>query len=107
MNPEVHAIEIVAISNPVYSLIDFANVTVKKPTLESVIKQLIKNNLCKIGEKNGEKYKELLFDDFKVDLFIVDEKNFGLQYMIRTGSADYSRQFMIELNKIGNYQSIG
>ncbi|MFX0077474.1 MAG: hypothetical protein ACFE96_18680, partial [Candidatus Hermodarchaeota archaeon] len=38
--------------------------------------------------KDGPKYKELIYLNFKVDLFIADETNFGLIFMIRTGSAE-------------------
>lgn len=40
--------------------------------------------------KNGERYKQFIFDGTKVDLFIAQPDNWGYLFAIRTGSADYS-----------------
>ena len=61
--------------------------------------------------KNGPKYKQFIYywldESFKIDLFTAKQHTWGLQKMIRTGAKDYSKQFMIELNKKGEYQSKG
>lgn len=76
--------------------------------LDEIILMLTTRGDCKLG-KNGPKYKELIYakKGFKVDLFIANPQNFGVIKMIRTGSADYSKQFMIELNKQAVYNIAG
>ncbi|MFX1476938.1 MAG: hypothetical protein ACFFCI_02290 [Promethearchaeota archaeon] len=71
--------------------------------LERRLNFMYKAEEFKFG-KNGNKYKELIFPDFKVDLFIANEQNFGLILMIRTGPANYSKNFMVELNRRGQYK---
>lgn len=41
--------------------------------------------------KNGDKYKQFMYEGVKVDLFIAQPDNWGLIFMIRTGSADFSK----------------
>jgi DNA polymerase/3'-5' exonuclease PolX len=62
--------------------------------------------------KNGPKVKQFMFpfrykENFviQVDLFQTVKNSWGLQKMIRTGSADYSKNFMIELNKRKEYKA--
>lgn len=76
--------------------------------LEEMIETMVARGDCQLG-KNGPRYKELIYSHrgFKVDLFIANKENFGLIHMIRTGSADYAKQFMIELNKKGVYKVKG
>lgn len=43
----------------------------------------------------GSKYKRLLFDGFGLDLFsVLPPAQFGVVYMIRTGSAEFSHRFV-------------
>ncbi|HSG61651.1 MAG TPA: hypothetical protein VLA24_09480 [Pseudomonadales bacterium] len=50
--------------------------------------------------KNGQKYKKFLFtgsagNEYQVDLFLQpDPATWGINYMIRTGSADFSRRMV-------------
>lgn len=72
--------------------------------LEKAIVTMIQHDDCKL-KKNGPKYKELIYPGlYKLDLFIANHDNFGVIYMIRTGSAVYSKMFMTEINKIGKYR---
>lgn len=52
--------------------------------------------------KNGFKYKEIYLDELiKLDLFICTEKTWAMNYLIRTGSANYIKSVMISLRKRG------
>jgi len=59
------------------------------------------SNLGKV-EKNGHKYKKIaLYSGISLDLFIVTPPaDWGVQYMIRTGPADFS-QWMVSHRAIG------
>jgi DNA polymerase/3'-5' exonuclease PolX len=51
----------------------------------------IVNRLQKVkGEANGKHTQRILPEGIKLDLFMVTAENWGLQFAIRTGSADYS-----------------
>lgn len=51
--------------------------------------------------KNGVKYKRFLWSGVWHDLFITDEDNWGLIYMIRTGPKDYNIRLVNALKKRG------
>lgn len=56
--------------------------------------------------KAGPKYMKLLYttksgDDIPLDLFIANRKNWGLIYMIRTGSDQFSKSMMVRLHQNG------
>lgn len=44
--------------------------------------------------KNGDKYKQFFYKGIKIDLFITQPDNWGLIFMIRTGSADYAKSML-------------
>jgi len=50
--------------------------------------------------KNGEKYKQIILEEgIKLDLFLCNEKTYPTIFLIRTGSANFSHNIMIELRK--------
>lgn len=50
--------------------------------------------------KAGNKYINFLYKGYKFDLFIADEDNFGLTFLIRTGSAEFSTRMLAHWKKI-------
>jgi DNA polymerase/3'-5' exonuclease PolX len=86
---EIGDIEIVAI--PVPSLDMFSN-----PSYEPHLLDLV--NWKEYGEiiKSGHKYKQIaLTEGINLDLFIVTPPaQWGVQFLIRTGSADFSHRFV-------------
>lgn len=44
--------------------------------------------------KNGEKYKSFVWQGVKIDLFLVTPETWGCQFLIRTGSADFSHDIV-------------
>jgi DNA polymerase/3'-5' exonuclease PolX len=41
--------------------------------------------------KSGQRYKQFVYRDYQVDLFLANTDNVGLILLIRTGPADFSR----------------
>lgn len=50
--------------------------------------------------KAGNKYVNFLYKGYKFDLFISDEDNFGLTFLIRTGSAEFSTRMLAQWKKL-------
>lgn len=93
--PDIGDIEIVCIPKRVGLMEDSA----LDPILQSLVEQ---DKLRRI--KNGEKMKQ--FDvvnaGCKLDLFIVEPETWGVQFLIRTGPADFSKRFVTQ-RSIGGY----
>lgn len=53
------------------------------------------------GSPMGKYTQRILPEGIKLDLFMAEKNNFGLIAMIRTGSANYSKEVMVELIKRG------
>ena len=89
--PEVKDIELVA-------------VPLKTWSLESHFK-----NSNYYLNKNGTKYKQYVTEGINVDLFICNRDNFGLIYLIRTGSADFSKRMLARWKQVsgGGYSKDG
>ena len=58
----------------------------------------------KIG--NGKQIQIWLPENIMLDLFVATPENWAMIYLIRTGSAEFSRQILAEFNKLG-YHSDG
>lgn len=56
-----------------------------------------------IFKKRGPKYQQIYLplEGINLDLFICDYSTFGCNMVIGTGSADYSKKFMIEIRRRG------
>src|SRR5688500_14958650 len=72
------------------------------PATDAVLQSLVEaDHLRRI--KNGEKYKQ--FDipkaGCKLDLFLVEAETWGVQFVIRTGPADFSRRLVTQRAKGG------
>jgi len=100
LRPEVGDIEIVCIprqtvdlfGNPVGSLLDM------------VLANLVNEGRLIRGDKNGVKYKTFFIPtvpDLKLDLFITTPECWGVNFTIRTGSADFSRRLVTQMDKGG------
>ena len=50
--------------------------------------------------KAGNKYVNFLYKGYKFDLFISDEDNFGLTFLIRTGSAEFSTRMLAQWKRV-------
>jgi DNA polymerase/3'-5' exonuclease PolX len=48
-------------------------------------------------EKEGKYWRGLICNRVKLDLFLCEPDNFGIQYLIRTGSADFSQRIVTAL----------
>ena len=89
---EVKDIEIVCIPDP-EKILEFAQFV---------------EGLKKIkGEATGKYTQRELPEGINLDLFMADEKNFGLIMMIRTGSWEYSKRMMWECKTRGFYVKDG
>ena len=53
------------------------------------------------GNPAGKYTQRILHEGIKLDLFMAERDNFGLIAMIRTGSANYSKEVMVQLLKRG------
>lgn len=100
---EVGDIEIVAIPIPLNARLDN---TIEAPyLLDEWLRQLAEKKLTVI--KNGDKYKQFKFrtqkgHEYKVDLFLQpDPATWGTNFMIRTGSADFSHWMVTPRSKGG------
>lgn len=49
---------------------------------------------------------EMYLHGINVDVFMVEKSNFGMQYLIRTGPADFSQKILWKFNNKG-YHSVG
>ncbi len=94
MRPEVGDIELVAIAKPVLDL--FGEPAGGCQITDWLTWQGIKPT------KNGERYKQFEYGGYQVDLFLAQPDNWGLIYMIRTGSGDFSKK-MMTLKAWGGY----
>ncbi|MGH2575571.1 MAG: hypothetical protein ACRDFC_07720 [Ignavibacteria bacterium] len=70
---------------------------------------LIKHNHNFKYIKNGDKYKQFKHRECQVDLFIAKEDNWGLTYLIRTGSAEFSTKVLASWKRVskGGYSKDG
>lgn len=100
--PTVGDIELVAVPAGVPTDL-FGNRQVDKPTaMDAYLSELPITLL-----KNGAKYKQFSFKSrmgelYTVDLFLQpDPETWGVNFMIRTGSADFSRMMVTKKNKGG------
>lgn len=74
--------------------------------LNPIIDDMFVSNFFTKYEKNGSRYKQIwIHDKIKLDLFIVfPPAQYGVIYLIRTGSANYSKQFMLDLKLEGKFK---
>lgn len=87
---EVKDIEIVCVPKTGYEMDLF-----QSPTPFSKLERFISDSNF-ILTKNGPRYKQIVTgEDIKIDLFIIlPPAQWGVQLLIRTGSADYSHRFV-------------
>lgn len=59
--------------------------------------------------KNGTRYKQFVYRGCQVDMFIAREDNWGLIYLMRTGSAEFSAKMLARWKKVtgGGYSKEG
>ncbi|MEO8446450.1 MAG: hypothetical protein ABI528_03095 [bacterium] len=50
--------------------------------------------------KSGNKYINFLHKGYKFDLFIADEDNFGIIFLVRTGSAEFSTRMLAQWKRV-------
>ena len=95
--PEVKDIEIVCIPKP-YST---------DPLFPSGIAPIVNQWQNVKGELPCKYTQRVLPEGIKLDLFMVEPGNWGLQLAIRTGSADYSHKVLASTWAAKGYKSIG
>lgn len=105
--PEVKDIEIVCLARLGEPSKDMFGAPVSGRPVNLTLKALPKvldATGWQIGSKNGERYKQLVHPEYpiKLDLFITpDPAEWGLLYLIRTGSAKFNQAFMSYVNRRG------
>jgi DNA polymerase/3'-5' exonuclease PolX len=59
--------------------------------------------------KNGSRYKQFVYKDSQVDLFIAKPDNWGIIFLVRTGSAAFSTKMLAAWKKVseGGYSKDG
>lgn len=88
--PEPHDIEIICVPKTEEERDLFGFVIADKNQLEAFIDGCISMDLCK-AIKNGLRYKQLATPEgVNLDLFIVRPETWAVQFVIRTGPADFS-----------------
>lgn len=55
----------------------------------------------------GPKYRGVIFNKFRHEVFIADERNFGSVLAIRTGPAEFSKQCVTDMQRLGFYHREG
>lgn len=91
--PTVGDLEIVCIPQPTYDLFD-------RPVgslLDFVLADLVSAGRLIKGDKNGDKYKTFFVpavEGLKLDLFITTPECWGVNFTIRTGSAEFSHKLV-------------
>jgi DNA polymerase/3'-5' exonuclease PolX len=91
--PEVGDLEIVCIPRPTLDL--FGNPT--GSLLDLILADLVIAKRLIRGDKNGDKYKNFYipaFTGLKLDLFITTPECWGVNFTIRTGSAEFSHKLV-------------
>ena len=101
---EVGDIEIVAIPKPTWDL--FGNRKWDTSTIIARVFDLDQRNLLRGPEeplftKRGEWYAKFRAFGMDVDLFMTTPEKWGCIYMIRTGSADFSKRMMTKQSRGG------
>lgn len=106
--PEVSDIELVTIPRIEVTRTDLFGNTVETRNLldgrctEMKSSGLLTNRLGKDGRGAwGSKYKRAMYEGVAVDLFSAAHGNFGLIFAIRTGPAEFTRNFVTQRNKGG------
>ncbi|MEO1263558.1 MAG: hypothetical protein AAFZ15_32400 [Bacteroidota bacterium] len=96
---EVKDIEIVCVPNRING--DFFGFKkINHPAFVKAVKGIGKVTTGNI--EDGKQVKiELYQHDIKIDLFMVEEGNFGMQFLIRTGPSEYSRKILWKFNQRG------
>ena len=51
--------------------------------------------------RSGERMRSFLYEGFQVDLFLTDPERWGVIFLLRTGSADFSKWLVTSRNKGG------
>lgn len=71
--------------------------------LDEQLGELVGRGVLQPGDKNGSRYKQLTLPRWgmQVDLFITTPERWGVVFMIRTGSADFSRWMVTSKAKGG------
>jgi DNA polymerase/3'-5' exonuclease PolX len=96
----VHDIEIVAVAN---------NVNILKNKLGLLLLKLEGISKSNPFIKAGDKYIQFRYKAEQIDLFLADEDNWGLIYLMRTGSAAFSAHVLATWKKVtgGGYSENG
>ncbi len=97
---EVKDIELVALPKAEMKMIDMFNCESIRD--EGFINLVNSFNRTK-GNGKGKYAQLILIEGIKLDLFIADGNNFGLIFMIRTGSAEFSKRMVTEIKSKGFY----
>lgn len=98
--PIVHDLELVAIPG---------NLNTMKNKLGIFLLSQPGANKSKPFTKAGDKYIQFIYKSEQVDLFLASEDNWGLTFLLRTGSAEFSASMLARWKKVsgGGYSENG
>jgi hypothetical protein len=92
---------------------DVEIVVIPKPELFTHLDKMIENGVitkAEYGAKKlhrwGDKYRGLIFDDVKIEIFSADADNWGYQLWLRTGPAEGGETFMKAINSRSGIRAI-
>jgi DNA polymerase/3'-5' exonuclease PolX len=92
--PEPHDIEIICVPKTEKQFDMFGNVIGNENALQFFLDGCSYFDLCKLL-KNGPKYKQIgLPEGINLDLFIVRSETWAVQFVIRTGPAEFSHRIV-------------
>lgn len=113
--PEVHDIEILLIAKTARPVPVFGQKRIYETKLDELLADMEQENIIKQASKkaDGPRYKKRALvatgeiNEFCLDLFIVTEKTWGLQNVIRTGPALFSHRFVTNRNAVCYSDQLG
>lgn len=99
---DVHDLEVICVSGPGAPRPEFGQKRIFASHLDAALFRLEYNERLGRREKDGEKYKKIVIptenygivyaSPFYLDLFIVRPETWGVQFVIRTGPAEFSKK---------------
>ena len=101
---EVGDIELVAISQTMVSTDLFGNERGTVTVLDHQVSRLVRKKGWRFIQ-NGQKYKQIDLGSCCLDLFITDRDQWGVIFLLRTGSAEFSHWFVTRRSEGGGLPS--
>lgn len=69
---------------------------------------VFRDRLSSVGLRaRGEKFQRMIFDGFACDIFCVTPETWGVQFLLRTGPADFNKRFVLQRGLGGTILKLG